>query len=106
LWSDRNACLAQKICEVLALSGKAQRDHITLCTGTSRAARAVQISLVFHRRIDVDDQVDVVDVDSACGNIGCHQNLHCTLAKCREVAVSGWLGEVSVEVNRRNPCVC
>jgi hypothetical protein len=53
----------------------------------------------------VDDQVDVVDVDSTCGNIGCHQYLHCTLAKGCEVAVSGWLGEVAVEVNSRNTCV-
>ena len=60
---------------------------------------------MFHRGIDVDDQVDVVDVDTPCGNIGGHQNLDRTRAEGREVAVSGWLGEVAVEVNSRNTCV-
>jgi hypothetical protein len=66
----------------------------------------VKVSLVFHRRIHVDNQVDVVDVDATSSNIGCHQYLHGTLAKRSEVAVSGWLGEVSMEVNGGDSRVC
>jgi hypothetical protein len=66
----------------------------------------VKVGLVFHWGVDVNDQVDVVDVDATSSNIGCHQYLHGTLAKRSEVAVSGWLGEVSMEVNGGDSRVC
>ncbi len=50
----------------------------------------------------MDDQVDVVDMDTACSHVRGNQDLHRTLAKGREVAVPSWLGQVSMEVNSRN----
>jgi hypothetical protein len=53
----------------------------------------------------VNDQVDVVDMDATSGDIGGDQNLDRTLAKGRKVAVSSWLGQVSVEVHSGNTSV-
>jgi hypothetical protein len=65
----------------------------------------VKVGLVFHWGVDVNDQVNVVDVDTTSGNVGGNQNLHCTLAKGRKVAVSSWLGQVSMEVHSGNTSV-
>lgn len=60
----------QQVREVFFLRGQTQRDDITLGPRPSGSSRAVQVCLVFHGWVNVNDQVDVIDVDSTGSNIG------------------------------------
>ena len=48
----------------------AERDRVTRLAGARGAADAVHIRLGLHRKIEVDDMGDVVDVEAARGDIG------------------------------------
>src|SRR5690606_19537550 len=47
-----------------------ERHDAALATRAARAARAVQVRLVLVRRVGLHDEVDVVDVDAARGDVG------------------------------------
>src|SRR5699024_6960452 len=94
--------LAQQGKGVLALIGGHDRDHIPGAAGTGGAARTVQVGLVLGRRIDVDDEFDGIDVDSAGGDVRGHEHLRISAHERGEVAVAGALGQVAVQVDGRD----
>src|SRR5690606_20787573 len=100
--------LAKQVLHVAALLGKNNGDDGAGSTCTGRAARAVQVCLVLHRRVDVDDEVDVVDVHATSGDIGRYQHADAAVCgvgrECAEVALTGVLRQVAVQVDRRDPC--
>ena len=97
-----DAGLAHEQREVLLLGGEHEGDDVALAAGASRAAGAVQVRLVLHRRVDVHDQLDVVDVHAASGDIGRDENACGARRERGEVAVALRLGEVAVQVDRRD----
>ncbi len=54
------------------------------------------------RRIDVDDQLDVVDVDATRCDVGGDEDARFTGGECRQVTVASSLREVAVKVNGRD----
>jgi hypothetical protein len=54
-------------------------DHQTVCTGASRAARAVDVVLLVLRRIKVDNGFNASNVNATSGNVGSEQGNHVTL---------------------------
>ncbi len=52
-----------------ALVGQDERDDAAGLPGARRTAAAVQVVLVVARRVDVDDEVQVVDVDAPGGDV-------------------------------------
>jgi hypothetical protein len=97
---DRDVGFAQKLCEVFLLRRQANGDNVTLSTGASGAARAVKVRLVLHGRVNVDNEFNVVHVHATSSNVGGHENANRTFTKGGEVAVTLWLRQVSVQVNR------
>ena len=65
-----DAGLAGQVAHVAHLVVGHQRDDGALGAGAGGAARAVQVGLVLDRRVGVDDERDVVDVDAAGGDVG------------------------------------
>ena len=53
-----------------------EHDDRALLTGARGTAGAVQVVLVVGRRVDVQDQADVVDVDAAGGDVGRDEHVH------------------------------
>ena len=84
---------------VAALLGQHDGDDVTGAAGAGGAPGAVQVGLVLGGRVDVDDQLHVVDVHTACGDVGGHQHPSFARGERREVAVAGGLREVAVQVN-------
>ena len=70
--------------------------------GARGAAGAVQVGLVLDRRVGVDDQADVVDVDAAGGDVRGDQRLRGAAGEGRHVAVTGVLRQVAVQLDRRH----
>ena len=69
--------------------------------GAGGAARAVQVGLVLDRRVGVDDERDVVDVDAAGGDVGGDQGAAPRPAwNAVQVAGAGVLAQVAVQLDR------
>src|SRR3954467_1274596 len=66
--------LAEAALGLAHLVGQQQGDHDARGTGARGAAGAVQVGLVVCRRVVVQHQRDVVDVDAARGDVGGHQH--------------------------------
>ena len=60
--------------DLATLIGQNDCDDGALFACAGRATCAVQVVLVIGRRIDVDDEIDSVDVDSTGGDISCNEN--------------------------------
>ena len=54
------------------------------------------------RRIRVDHECDVVDMDSACGDVGRNEGVDLAAGESCEVARAHRLREVTVQLDRRN----
>ena len=74
LRSDRDRGLAQERCSVLALVRQHHGHDFTFLAGARRASRAVQVRLVLGRRIDVDHEFDVVNVNATGSDIRCNEH--------------------------------
>ena len=72
-WLDAEALLEALDLELLV--PQHERDDDAGLAGAGGAARAVQVGLVVLRRVVVDDDVDVVDVDAAGRHVGGHEHL-------------------------------
>jgi hypothetical protein len=99
LWNDMDTGPSQQCLGVPAPLGQHHRDHVTRISGPRRAPGTMEIGLVLAGRIDVDDQLDLVDVHATCGDIGCHQNPGLARSERGEIAIVRWLRQVAVQVN-------
>nr|RZI34941.1 hypothetical protein BJQ95_02686 [Cryobacterium sp. SO1] len=99
LRGHRDGGLAQQLVGVALLRGQHDGDHVTGAAGPGGAARAVQVRLVLCGRVHVDDELDVVDVHATGGDVGGDEHLHIAGAERGEVAVTGHLGQVAVQVD-------
>ena len=84
---------------VAALLGQHDGDDVTGAAGAGGTPGAVQVRLVLGGRVDVDDQLHVVDVHAAGGDIGGHQHAGLAGGEGGQVAVAGRLRQVAVQVN-------
>ena len=71
-------------------------DRGTSCAGTAGAADAVQVGLLIVRAFVVDDVGDVVDIDTAGGDIGADENVDLAVAECTKSLLASTLAEVTV----------
>ena len=74
LRADGDTGPAQQLVGVAALLGQHDGDNVTRAAGAGGAPGAVQVGLVFGGRVDVDDQLHVVDVHAAGGDVGGDQH--------------------------------
>src|SRR6478735_11463441 len=88
-----------ELLDVGLLLWEGQRDHGAVGAGTRGAAGTVQVRLVLGGRVHVDDQFDVVHVHTAGGDVGGHQDADVAVGELGEVAVTGILREVAVQVH-------
>ena len=69
-----NASRTSHRSDILALLWSDDRDHNSCCTSASRAARAVKECFVLCGRIDMHDQTNVVDVNTASSDVSRDQD--------------------------------
>ena len=81
---------------VLLLVGRREGDREALGARTAGTTNAVHVILGLLRHVVVDDQRDVLDVDTARGNVGGHQ--HAVLTALEAVERRPALGERAVGV--------
>src|SRR5699024_5057206 len=94
--------LAHQVVHIALLVRGLHRDHGAGLPGAGGAPGAVQVGLVLDRRIGVDHQRDLVDVDATGGDVGAHQGRVAPGAEGLEVAGAGTLREVAVQVHGRH----
>ena len=78
-----------------------EREHRARGAGPRGAPGAVQVVLRVVRRIEVHDQVDVVDVNPARGDVGGDQHPRVAGGKAGQRALALVLVEVAVDRSRR-----
>ena len=83
-----------------------ERQHRPAGAGASRTSGAVQVVLRVVRRVEVHDQVDVVDVDAAGGDIGGHQHPRVTGGEAGQRALALVLVQVAVDRGGRGTRAC
>jgi hypothetical protein len=91
-----DARLAGQLAHVADLVVGHERDHCSVRAGAGRSTGAVQVRLVLDRRIGVDDEGDVVDVDAAGRDISGNQSVRGALGEGEQVAAARGLGQVAV----------
>ena len=95
--------LAEEVLHVASLRVERDGHDDALGARSRRAAGAVQVRLVLHRRVDVHDQLDVVDVHTARGDVGRNQYADAigigVRTERRQVAVASVLRQVPVQVD-------
>lgn len=82
---------------MLVLGGD-QGDHSTGCAGPPRAAGPVDIGVLVAGRIEVDDAVDAIDVETPGGDVGANEHPSSPGTELRECPVT--LGLVAVTMER------
>ena len=65
-----------------------QRHSETIASGTAGTANAVGVVFGLHRQAKIEDMGDGGHVDSACRDVGRHQDLHMTLAQRHQPTVA------------------
>jgi hypothetical protein len=88
--------------DVGLLIGGHDRHDSARCACTRRAPRTVQERFVLCGRIDVDDELDVVDVDSTSCDISCDHHENFAARERLEVLGADGLGQVAMKVDARN----
>lgn len=99
LRGDGDAGLAHQGLSLFALFGQNDGDDIASAASPRGASGSVQVCLVFGRRIDVHNQFHIIDVNAACRDIGGDQNHDVAGGEFREVAVTGRLRQIAVQIN-------
>ena len=100
----RDLRLAHQVLHRPVLVASAQGHHGSGGAGSRRPSRAVQEGLGLQRRVGVDHQRDVVDVDAAGGDVGGDQHPELTGGEGVEVPLAGALGQVAVQFAGRDAC--
>src|SRR5437773_59858 len=80
----------------IALGRIAERNGDAAAAGTRRAADPVDIGFRDVRQLEIDDVGHVVDIDPACGNVGCDKNARASGAKSFERTLARVLRFVAV----------
>jgi hypothetical protein len=80
-----------------------QGDDHPIGAGPSGSPGAMQVRLVLDRRVGVDDDPNVVHMDAAGRDVGCHQGRCGATVEPVHVPRSGVLAEVAVQLDRRHP---
>jgi hypothetical protein len=99
LWGDGDSRFAHQQLSLFALFGQNDGDDVTGAARSRRTSGTMQISLVLGRGIDVHDKFDIVDVNTACRDIGGDQNQDIAGGELGEVAVTRRLGEIAVQID-------
>src|SRR5690606_22886691 len=94
-----DACLAGEVAHVAALLGQHDGHDVAAGARARRPAGPVQVGLVLGGRVDVHDELDVVHVDAACGDVRRHEHLDRARRERGEVALARALAEVAVQVD-------
>ena len=97
-----DARLSREIAHVAALRIEHQGDDGAFGACTGGAARAVRVGLVLHRRVGVDDQADIVDVDATRSDVGGHQRLGGARVERGHRALTRVLAHVSLQFDGGN----
>jgi hypothetical protein len=98
-----DAGLAREVTDVAHLLVEHHRDDGALGAGAGGSAGPVEVGLVLDRRVGVDDEGDVVDVDAAGGDVGRDERLGAAAVEVVHVARARALAEVAVQLDRGNP---
>ena len=72
-------------------------------TGPPGASDAVNVDLRLERELEVDDQIEAVDVETARGDVGRHQHPDAVVAEPRHHEVAVALLEIAVEAGGAQP---
>lgn len=88
---------------VTPLIGQDHGDHVAGPAGPGRAPGTVQEGLGVRRRIHLDHQVHITDIDASGGHVGGHQDTDITLGEGLQVAVTLVLGKIAVQLGCRDP---
>ena len=83
--------------EVRTLLRQDQRDDVAVVAGAGGAPGAVQVGLVLGRRVDVDDEVDVVDMDASGRDVGRHHDADLAVGERLQATLTRILRQVSVQ---------
>ena len=89
--------LTQHVLRTPDLTGGGDEDDGAFVAGTCGTTRAVQVVLGIARRIDLQDEVDVVDVDAACSDIGCDEEVDLAFLEVGDRFCAGSLGLAAVQ---------
>ena len=99
LRGDSDSSPAHQRLGLLALFGQNHGDDVTGTACARCASGAMEICLVLCGRIDVHNQLDVIDVNSPCRDICGDQNKHIASGELGQVAVASRLRQIAVQIN-------
>ena len=103
LGDDRiDARLLHELRDLATLRLEHEGDDGSVVPGASGATGTMQVGLVLDRRISVDDEGDVVDMDAAGGDVGGDEHHGTALGERGEVAGTHVLSEVAVHLDGRH----
>src|SRR3954451_9117624 len=89
--------LVQQAADLAPLVRQDEADHDTGAAGARRTTGAVQVVLGAGRRVDLEDQADVVDVDAAGGDVGGDEDGQLALLERLEDPRPSTLGQAAVQ---------
>ena len=75
----------------------AKRDGDSGCPGAARAADAMNVAVCIGRQIEVHDVRNLVDVQPAGGNVGCHQDQRLRRFEAKQYSLPSRLALVAVK---------
>ena len=104
LWGDSG--LTHEKAYITCLVWCCHRDDDAFGAGPRRATGSVQIGLVLSRRVDMDNKIDVIHVDTARSDVGGDEHTNRAIAEAGQVALARILGQVPVQINAWNPLRC
>ena len=90
------------VAQISALRRIAEADGDAFTTGAGRAANTVDVRFRLVRQLEIDHMADMVDVDPAGGDIGCHQHARLAGLEHFERPLAGILRLVAVNSFRRD----
>ena len=91
--------------DFLALTVRGQGHDGAFVTRTSRSTRTVEVRLVLERRVGVDHEGHVIDVDAAGGDVGGHHRNRSTFGEGGQVLHPGRLRQVAVHLHCWNTSI-
>jgi hypothetical protein len=97
-----NTCIAGKTLHVATHVLGDHCDNGAFCAGACCTTRAVKECFVLFWRICVNNNGNVINVDSACSNVCCNKGVYFAIRQCCKVARAYCLRQVAVQFNAGN----